>query len=86
MTPSEAAERVVPAVDAIYRTFSDQKSRLENAIRNRSLEARRRLEAIESRRAFKRPFDQLYDRSQQLEWWQTRSARAVSVLMRAHQR
>ena len=81
LTPSEAAERVVPAVDAIYRTLRDQKSRLENALRNRSLEARRRLEAIESRRAFKRPFDQLYDRSQQLEWWQTRSARAVSVLM-----
>jgi exodeoxyribonuclease VII large subunit len=81
LTPSEAAERVVPAVDAIYRTLRDQKSRLENALRNRSSESRRRLESIENRRSFKKPFDQLHDRSQQLDWWQTRSARAVSVLM-----
>jgi exodeoxyribonuclease VII large subunit len=81
LTPSEAAERVVPAIDAIYRTLRDQKSRLENALRSRSSDARRRLEAIENRRPFKKPFDQLHDRSQQLDWWQTRSARAVSVLM-----
>jgi exodeoxyribonuclease VII large subunit len=81
LTPSEAAERVVPAMDAIYRNLRDQKSRLENALRSRSSEAQRRLEAIENCRPFKKPFDQLYDRSHQLEWWQTRSARAVSVLM-----
>ena len=36
LTPSEAAERVVPAMDAIYRTLRDQQSRLENALRSRS--------------------------------------------------
>ena len=86
LTPSEAAERVVPAMDAIYRNLRDQKSRLENALRSRSSEARRRLEAIENRRPFKKPFDQLHDRSQQLEWWQTRSARAVMRFDGAHQK
>ena len=37
LTPSEAAERVVPAVEAIYRTLRDRQSRLENALRNRCI-------------------------------------------------
>jgi exodeoxyribonuclease VII large subunit len=81
LTPSEAAERIVPAMEAIYATLRDRQGRLAGALRNRSQEARRRLEAIESRPAFKKPFDRLHNLAQQLDGWQTRSARAVRVLL-----
>jgi exodeoxyribonuclease VII large subunit len=81
LTPSEAAERIVPAMEAIYATLRDRQSRLAAALRNRSQEARGRLEAIESRPAFKKPFDRLHNLAQQLDGWQTRCNRAVKVLL-----
>jgi exodeoxyribonuclease VII large subunit len=81
LTPSEAAERVVPAMEAIYATLRDRQGRLVAALRSRSQEARRRLEAIESRSALKKPFDRLHNLAQQLDQWQTRCGRAVRVLL-----
>jgi exodeoxyribonuclease VII large subunit len=81
LTPSEAAERIVPAMEAIHATLRDRQSRLVAALRSRSQEARRRLEAIESRPALKKPFDRLHNLAQQLDQWQTRCGRALRVLL-----
>ena len=81
LTPSEAAERVVPAMEAIYATLRDRQSRLAAALRSRAQGARRSLGAIESHPAFKKPFDRLHNLAQQLDQWQARGARAVNVLL-----
>jgi exodeoxyribonuclease VII large subunit len=81
LTPSEAAERAVPAMEAIYATLRDRQSRLLAGLHNRWQDARQRLEAVESRPPFKKPFDRLHALAQQLDGWQTRCARAVSVLL-----
>ncbi len=81
LTPSEAAERVVPAMEAIYATLRDRQGRLVAALRSRAQEARRRLEGIESRPAMKKPFDRVHHLSQQLDQWQTRCGRAMKVLL-----
>jgi exodeoxyribonuclease VII large subunit len=80
LTPSEAAERVVPAMEAIYATLRDRQSRLVAGLRGRAQEARQRLEAIETRPPFKKPFDRLHNLAQQLDGWQARGDRAVGVL------
>ena len=81
LTPSEAAERVVPAMEAIHATLRDRQSRLAAALKSRSQEARRRLESLESRPALKKPFDRLHNLAQQLDQCQSRCARAVRVLL-----
>ncbi|HTQ39244.1 MAG TPA: exodeoxyribonuclease VII large subunit [Pirellulales bacterium] len=81
LTPSEAAERIVPAMEAIYATLRDRQSRLAAALRSRTQEAQRRLETIETRPPFKKPFDRLYNLAQQLDGWQARCARSVGVLL-----
>jgi exodeoxyribonuclease VII large subunit len=79
LTPSEAAERVVPAMEAIQATLRDRQSRLAAALRSRAQEARRRLEALEFRPALKKPFDAVHNLAQQLDQWQSRAARAMKV-------
>jgi exodeoxyribonuclease VII large subunit len=81
LTPSEAAERVVPAMEAIYATLRDRQGRLTAALRSRSQEARRRIQNIESRAIFKKPFDRLHHLAQQLDLWQARASRAAKVLL-----
>ena len=81
LTPSEAAERVVPAMEAIHATLRDRQSRLAAALKSRSQEARRRLESLESRPALKKPFDRLHNLAQQLDQCQSRGVRAVRVLL-----
>jgi exodeoxyribonuclease VII large subunit len=87
LTPSEAAERVVPSMEAIQSILRDRQSRLSSSLSRRVLDARERLESLKTRRPLRRPFDQLLDRSQQLDQLQSRSRRAVATLVeRARQR
>jgi exodeoxyribonuclease VII large subunit len=79
LTPSEAAEIVVPSGDDIRASLRDRQSRLLAALRRRSSEVRQRLKWIESRRPFRRPFDQIHVHAQQLEQLQSRAGRAVGV-------
>jgi exodeoxyribonuclease VII large subunit len=81
LTPSEAAERIVPATQAIQATLRDRQTRLLAALRGRAELARRRLEAIQSRRPLRKPFDRMHDLSQQLDQRQSRTRRAITVAL-----
>src|SRR5690606_8045012 len=77
LTPSEAAEIVVPSGADIRASLRDRQSRLLKSLVRRASECRRLLEQIESRRPFRHPFDRIHDLAQQLDGWQTRSQRAM---------
>jgi exodeoxyribonuclease VII large subunit len=79
LTPSNAAELVVPEATAILATLRDRQSRLRTALLRRAMDARERLNSTQSRRPFKRPFDRVYDLAQQLDQWQSRCRRAIGV-------
>jgi exodeoxyribonuclease VII large subunit len=81
LTPSEAAERVVPSMEAIQSILRDRQSRLANSLQRRVQDARQRLDALKTHRPLRRPFDQLLDRSQQLDQLQSRCRRAVDSMV-----
>lgn len=55
LTPSEAAEIIVPDRADIQRWLTDQKFRLENLLRQQSEQARRVLDLLAQRRIFQKP-------------------------------
>jgi exodeoxyribonuclease VII large subunit len=79
LTPSNAAELLVPEATAILATLRDRQSRLANALRRRAQDVRQRLETIRTRVPFRRPFDRIHDLGQQLDDWQSRGRRAIDV-------
>jgi exodeoxyribonuclease VII large subunit len=81
LTPSEAAERVVPSMEAIQAILRDRQSRLLAALQSRAQSLRITLDALKNRRPLRRPFDLLLDLAQQLDAVQTRGRRAIEVLL-----
>lgn len=79
LTPSNAAELVVPEATAILATLRDRQSRLRAALQRRAIDARQRLDSLQSRRPMKRPFDRVHDFAQQLDQWMGRCRRAVGL-------
>ncbi len=77
LTPSEAAERIVPAMDDVLAALRSQHRRLASALRGRVVEARRQLDGLANRRALRKPFDRLHELAQQLDQWNARSGRAM---------
>jgi exodeoxyribonuclease VII large subunit len=77
LTPSEAAEHVVPAIEAVMAGLHDRRKRLTAALRKRLGEARGRTESLASRRVFHKPFDRIHELGRQLDQWQARAERAV---------
>jgi exodeoxyribonuclease VII large subunit len=77
LTPSEAAELVVPSAEEIRAALDNQKQRLINALRAAAGDARARLEALAQHRVFRRPFDRVHDLSRQLDDLELRSGRAI---------
>ncbi len=77
LTPSEAAERAVPAADEVRATLRGYGKRLAAALRSRAGDARTRLDAFRRHRIFRRPFDTLRDRSRQLDELDVRALRAL---------
>jgi exodeoxyribonuclease VII large subunit len=82
LTPSEAAERVLPSSDDLAAALAVCHRRLTAALRSMSAAARARLTSIENRRTFRRPFDRLHDLAQRLDELSTRNTR----VMRRHLR
>jgi exodeoxyribonuclease VII large subunit len=77
LTPSEAAERVVPSsadVEAVVRNHAE---RLVAAMQNRTDAVRGRLDAIADTVVFRRPLDRLHDLSRRVDELAGRSERAV---------
>jgi exodeoxyribonuclease VII large subunit len=67
LTPSEAAERVVPAVEEISQRMRSYHQRLRHAAHRRVMLLRARYDGIVAQRPFRRPFDAVHDRSRRLD-------------------
>jgi len=81
LTPSEAAERTVPSVEELKAGLAKLGQRLHAGLRSRAASARQSLDAIASRRVFRRPFEHVQDRSQLLDELNQRARRAIRQRM-----
>jgi exodeoxyribonuclease VII large subunit len=77
LTPSEAAERVVPAAEEIQSALVVRQQRLTKALRRRAADARRRLEQLAGHRVFRRPFDRVHQRAHELDNVAVQFGRAI---------
>jgi exodeoxyribonuclease VII large subunit len=77
LTPSEAAERVVPAIDEVLVGLKNHHKRLAAALRSRVADARSRLDGISARWIVRKPLDRLHDLVRQLDGWDERASRAM---------
>jgi len=77
LTPSEAAELVVPQFEAIGQLLEERRRRMHTTLLNRVTVARRRLSQLGERRMFRRPHEMSRDRSQRLDELWLRAGRAA---------
>jgi exodeoxyribonuclease VII large subunit len=77
LTPSEAAERVVPSEDEIRAGLDGVRQRLAVALRSRAADARSRLTAVAGHRVFRRPFERVRDLARQLDDLELRATRGI---------
>ena len=66
-TPSEAAELVAPTADEISASLGHFGNRMTVALRHNVATARRRLDAVATSRAFRRPHDLVADRARRID-------------------
>jgi exodeoxyribonuclease VII large subunit len=85
LTPSEAAERVVPAAEEISARVRAYQQRLRHAAHRRVMLLRARWEGLVSQRPFRRPFDLIHDRSRRLDELTLHGNAAVRRLLRDRQ-
>lgn len=81
LTPSEAAERIVPAADEIGARVRGYQQRLRHAAHRRVALLRARFEGIAAQRPFRRPFDLIHDRSRRLDELATHGQRSLRRLV-----
>jgi len=86
LTPSEAAERVVPAAEELAARLRQYRERLRVASLRRLTLARSRLESVASQRTFRRPFDMVHDRSRRLDELALRGTSGLRRLLHDRQR
>lgn len=77
LTPSEAAERVVPSADELTDRLRGLGGRLHGTVRRRLTIGRERLERVEQARPFARPHAILQDTARRLDDLDRNGARAV---------
>ena len=85
LTPSEAAERVVPSSQEVKETMQGLQSRLQNALSMRANSLRSRLDAIASRTVFARPLDNVNNLSRQVDDLSSQLHAAVRLAVREQQ-
>jgi exodeoxyribonuclease VII large subunit len=85
LTPSEAAERIVPAAAEISARIGAYHSRLRHAAHRRVMWLRARYDGIAAQRPFRRPFDLIHDRSRRLDELATHGNSAMRRLMREYE-
>ena len=76
LTPSEAAELVVPHRDEIRAELDGLRARLTQALQSKAARARWQLESLASRRAFTHPRERLHDQTRRLDEFAERAVRA----------
>jgi exodeoxyribonuclease VII large subunit len=85
LTPSEAAERVVPAADEVLHRIRGYHERLRAAVERRLIVVRTKIAAFVGQRIFRRPFDLIHDRGRRLDELLLRTATAAKALVRERQ-
>jgi exodeoxyribonuclease VII large subunit len=81
LTPSEAAELVVPASEELAAGLRHLRKRLIGALRSRATTARLNLERLSRHRAFRRPFERVFDLSRRLDELEVGANRALRQRM-----
>ncbi len=81
LTPSEAAERVVPASEEIGARVRSYQQRLRHAAQRRVALLKARLEGVAGQRPFRRPFELVHDRSRRLDELEIHSHRSLRRLI-----
>jgi exodeoxyribonuclease VII large subunit len=81
LTPSEAAERVVPAVEEILTRLRGYRQRLRHAAHRRVMLLRARFDGVVNQRPFRRPFDLIFDRSRRLDELAAQSGSSMNRLV-----
>ncbi len=82
LTPSEAAELVVPAREELVHQLDRHRHRMAALLRARAVAARSRLQSIAESRVFRRPHERLQLWTRRLDECESRMARAMRVLHR----
>jgi exodeoxyribonuclease VII large subunit len=85
LTPSEAAERIVPAAEEISARVRAFHGRLRHAAHRRVMWLRARYDGLASQRPFRRPFDLVQDRSRMLDELAVHSNSAVRRMLREYE-
>jgi exodeoxyribonuclease VII large subunit len=78
LTPSEAAERVVPAMEELREFLDRQQARLGSALRSRFQLARTRVDNLAGCRVFRRPLERVQLLGQRVDDLQSRADRAMA--------
>ncbi|HTN76590.1 MAG TPA: exodeoxyribonuclease VII large subunit [Pirellulaceae bacterium] len=77
LTPSEAAERIVPAADEVLATLRNFQQRLTASLRAQAQRARQQLDSLAQRRCFRRPFDAVQQHARLIDELDQRARRAM---------
>lgn len=86
LTPSEAAELVVPAAEELSSALRSHQQRLLTALRRRAMLGRARLDQLAARRVFRKPFELVHDAAHRLDEFSVRSNRAMKQRLVAARR
>ena len=79
LTPSEAAELVVPSLSDVEDKLRHLRQHLVRNLQNRAAQSRSQLEALSRHRAFRRPLDRIHDLQRRLDECEARAVRAVRL-------
>ncbi|MEX2317018.1 MAG: exodeoxyribonuclease VII large subunit [Pirellulales bacterium] len=82
LTPSEAAERVVPSADEVTKRMRGFHERLRATISRRLMILRTKLAALAGHRSLRRPFDLIHERSRTLDELSLRTTAAAKAFLR----
>ncbi len=77
LTPTEAAERVVPSAQDVAAILDMYGQRLATLLRAQLAAARNRVAALAERRVLRRPLDRVHELQRRLDEWSLRTRRAV---------
>ena len=80
LTPSEAAERVVPSAEDVTGQLLRYGDRLHGSIRRQVAQGRQRIDALAARRVFAHPHAPVEDRARRVDELDARSRRAVASI------
>ena len=82
LTPSEAAERVVPSSQEVIELLQSRQMRMTGAVNSRVMELRGRLDALANRPALARPLDSVHNLGRQVDQFSSQLKSAGAVYLR----